>query len=54
MHFEWPYYELINGRLCLRTKRGVAKVAFPSAPMFADAAQAEAWLEANDLRGNVR
>ena len=50
MTFDWPYYTLKNGRLydeqghwCLR-----------HAPHFATEAEAEAWLEAHDERGNVR
>jgi hypothetical protein len=51
---HWPYYDLINGKLyddegyALSSSNGV------HAPRFADAAAAEEWLKANDLRGNVR
>jgi hypothetical protein len=53
---HWPYY-LINGLLYVRRGNrsyGLPVLAFQNAPRFADAAAAEAWLKANDLRGNVR
>lgn len=48
MSFHWPYYTLRNGRLYDERGRLVRS------PVFPDAASAEAWLVANDLRGNVR
>ena len=63
MNFEWPYYTLRNGILFREeisdNGRG-GKVArklyrsFPKAPQFQSVAEAEAWLEAQDERGNVR
>lgn len=53
MSFHWPYYSLVGGKLYIPTRRGM-KLAFTNAPAFADIATAEAWLVANDFRGNVR
>lgn len=48
--FYWPYFRLDqDGRL--RNEAG--RLVFPN-QAFENAAQAEAWLAANDLRGNVR
>ena len=48
MSFEWPYYTLANGKLYIATRRGM-KEAFPDRHpgKFADAAEAEAWLDAH-------
>lgn len=46
----WLYFTLKNGRLI--DELGV--VCFANAPLFADANEAEAWLEQNDERGSVR
>jgi hypothetical protein len=57
MQFDWPYYDLINGRLYITQRpRGLPVAAFPHSnpPRFANAAEAEAWLVAQDIRGNVR
>jgi hypothetical protein len=57
LHSSWPCYDLINGLLCVRRgnrPHGLPVLAFQNAPRFADAAEAEEWLKANDLRGNVR
>ena len=48
--FYWPYYTLRDGRLY--DEHG--ELGFPNAPKFGDVAEADAWLEANDERGNVR
>lgn len=53
MSFLWPYYSLVGSKLYVPTRRGM-KLAFDNAPAFTDVAAAEAWLEANDFRGNVR
>ena len=61
MHY-WPYYDLIDGKLYddrMVDRRGkrVAVSGTPDGkpvPYFGSVADAEAWLEANDLRGNVR
>lgn len=50
MTFHWPYYTFRNGKLY--DERG--RRAFPTAPVFADAAVAEQWLVDHDERGNVR
>jgi len=47
---HWPYFTLRNGRLYDERER----LAYLNAPLFANVAEAEAWLAANDLRGNVR
>jgi hypothetical protein len=48
--FDWPYMCLRGGWLVyLDTGKRV-----PNAPRFATVAEAEAWLEANDIRGNVK
>ena len=57
MRFKWPYYMLRDGKLLeeyVRYGRAYYRCAFPKAPLFANAAEAEAWLEAQDERGNVR
>jgi hypothetical protein len=60
---EWPYYTLIAGRLHRDERVKVPggyrmlpckTASFSRAPRFANAAEAEAWLEAQDERGNVR
>jgi len=54
-YFEWPYYSLVNGKLCIETRPGLVEAFHKSnPPRFADATEAEAWLVENDLRGNVR
>lgn len=57
MSFHWPYYTLLNGKLYLERagRRGLVE-AFHNTevPHFASAADAEEWLVANDIRGNVR
>ena len=50
MQFDWPYYTLRNGKLYDETDRWCLR----HAPLFANAAEAEAWLEEQDERGNVR
>ena len=57
--FDWPYFTLVNGKLYYDVgsrNRAELVEAFQGRkiPLFADVAQAEAWLEANDERGNVR
>lgn len=56
--FDWPYFTFVDGNLFydVGDRRGTKLVrAFTNrAPKFANAAEAEAWLEANDERGNVR
>jgi hypothetical protein len=55
MPFEWPYFELVDGRLHYLNGRGqLRRVVLPESPVFKDAAEAEEWLKANGLRGNVR
>ena len=61
--FDWPYYTLRGGDLYRSEISGNGRGgkvapklyrAFPNAPKFQSAADAEAWLEARDERGNVR
>ena len=61
--FDWPYYTLTVGRLHRDERVKVPggyrmlpckTASFPRAPGFANAAEAEAWLEAQNERGNVR
>ena len=56
MSAHWPYYILQNGKLYIRTPRQGLQLAFfnSNPPLFEDAAEAEAWLEANDIRGSVQ
>jgi len=57
MHFDWPYYDLINGLLYVRRggrPNGLPILAFKEAPRFTSAAEAEDWLIVNDIRGSVR
>jgi hypothetical protein len=59
-HHEWPYLTLrADGVLLYYDEDQYKHVAFAIAPdgtdlLFADAAEAEAWLVANDIRGSVR
>jgi len=52
--FDWPYYTLIDGILYAESSRGMLEPFGYAAPRFADAAEAETWLVANDIRGSVR
>jgi hypothetical protein len=62
MTFDWPYYMLRDGQLyeeiaarnSALQRNTQYRRAFRNAPPFATPAQAEAWLEAQDERGNVR
>ncbi len=49
MAFEWLYLELVNGRLL---DQGGDEIN-PNWPSFADEAEAEEWLIANDVRATV-
>lgn len=46
----WPYFTLRNGQLF--DEDGYR--CYPEAPLFKDSFEAEEWLEAKDLPGNVR
>lgn len=50
MNMNWPYYTLRAGKLYDETGHWCLR----HAPKFSNAADAEAWLEAQDERGNVR
>jgi hypothetical protein len=52
--FDWPYYILVNGKLYIRSHRGLVEAFHNNPPLFADAAEAEQWLIDNDIRGNVQ
>jgi len=57
MNAHWPYYIILqNGKLYIRTPRQGLQLAFfhSNPPLFKDAVEAEAWLEAQDIRGNVQ
>jgi hypothetical protein len=56
--FHWPYFTLVEGDLYedvgTRQQTQLVRCFKDSAPKFANAAEAEAWLVANDHRGSVR
>lgn len=55
MKFDWPYYDLINGKLYIKTRQGLLEAFYVTpVPLFANSAEAEEWLKDNDHRGNVR
>jgi hypothetical protein len=50
-YFEWPIFNIrADGTLVYADNNH----AYPNAPRFASTAEAEAWLVANDIRGDVR
>lgn len=62
MNFDWPYFDLVNGKLYdprMVDRKGnhiplFSNVNGKPAPHFANSAEAEQWLEDNDIRGSVR
>lgn len=50
MTFEWPYFDLREGKLFYDD----GARALPNAPSFTDRVEAEAWLIDNDERGTIR
>ena len=55
MSFEWPYYSLIEGKLYIKTRKGLVEAFRKSNhPHFATSNEAEAWLLEQGLRGSVR
>jgi hypothetical protein len=53
-YFEWPTFTLRADGVLVYDNGEPLQVRSIYAPEFKDAAEAEAWLVANDVRGNVR
>jgi hypothetical protein len=52
MMHDYPNYTLLNGKLYLRTNKGLA-VAFYNLPLFTCAEEARYWLVDHNIRANV-
>jgi hypothetical protein len=52
MTHDYPNYLLLNGRLYLRTNKGLAE-AFYNLPLFTCADEARWWLVSHNIRANV-
>lgn len=53
MRFAWTYFTLSPTKLGLQLHDEEGTLCFPDME-FVDVAEAERWLEENDIRGNVR
>ena len=51
MTYEWPYFQLVGGRLYY--ENGLPAQFQVRPPIFRTIEEAEDWLEENDLRGTI-
>ena len=56
IYFDWPYLGLRPDGVLVYEDTGIplAIAGDGSTPCFADILEAETWLVANDIRGNIR